>query len=703
MIPNSVTHIDSSAFENCTQLYSLTLSNNLTSIGSSAFKGCSNLISITIPNSVTHIDSSAFECCFSLNNILINEGLISIGSRCFKNCVNIDIITIPYSLLYIGISAFEGCISLENVIVLRDETELTNLGENSFLNCNGCLKIQVPKVVVYEYKNKIYWSDYDNIIIPADINDDIFLDYLSDEHIDLSLNIGEDSLYRISTNCCGIYTFITSANSRIIIYDSDMLVIETIVSQLDLFLNSNNVYYVVIEPLEYLTSGDISVRILNKGIEVFYNLDNNLLSYLHETETHSYKVKLKYNNIQGAGFYKFLLNGVDNNNVIINYNQGSIIMYEDYNRNVVMNKYDNNNLSLVAETYAGENEMIVYLPSNGFYYFDVCIDNNDLFALTINISPLCSYELDLFTLSESSNQCVNVFENSESGDCIDKIILNQSGKFTVHINYGGIILSDIYVVICKVVYNVSNNSYLIDQVYSCILNINNTSAIGNFTLKKGEYFIGYFNKNDGEDVSISFERIISNYGSQYLISDPDCYTEYGSEVRFNNGVYQGNTLTVGFSRFIYLNNSLAIPSQSRLDYEWYSSDDDIASISIYGTLFGKTDGIVKIMAVYKYNPAITFVKQFIVLADTRIEDLINYVYNYTIFDGVGTTFIIELNDTNSYFPQNTLYDFTIMHNEVGGSVSSWGTITINGIGDIVISARSKINSKLVLWIIVHIT
>lgn len=96
------------------------------------------------------------------------------------------------------------------------------------------------------------------------------------------------------------------------------------------------------------------------------------------------------------------------------------------------------------------------------------------------------------------------------------------------------------------------------------------------------------------------------------------------------------------------------------------------------------------MAVFKNDPSITYVKEFNVFSDNRQQDLINYVYNNVTYSYENKTHIIELSDSNSYYPQNTLYNFSIMHDEVNGSVSSWGTVTVNDIGVIVIRSKIKI-------------
>lgn len=71
IIPDRVTKIDNSAFENCTRLETIVIPDGVKTIEYSVFSGCTSLESIVIPDSVIAIDEWAFSYCYNLQSITI--------------------------------------------------------------------------------------------------------------------------------------------------------------------------------------------------------------------------------------------------------------------------------------------------------------------------------------------------------------------------------------------------------------------------------------------------------------------------------------------------------------------------------------------------------------------------------------------------------------------------------------------------------
>ena len=68
-IPEGVTRIGCSAFENCKRLSCVTVPDSVTSIGKEVFLGCTCLHSIAIPAGITSIDKEAFRGCTMLASV----------------------------------------------------------------------------------------------------------------------------------------------------------------------------------------------------------------------------------------------------------------------------------------------------------------------------------------------------------------------------------------------------------------------------------------------------------------------------------------------------------------------------------------------------------------------------------------------------------------------------------------------------------
>lgn len=671
-------------------------------IGSNAFKNQLNLTNIVIPSSVTNIDSSAFENCSYLQSVTLPTNLVSIGTSAFKGCGSLGSITIPSNVQYIDDSAFENCVSLVSVVVERGISNITNLGNSAFAGCSSTLQIIVPQNRVAEYKNKVYWSSYKNKIIPDSTDfDELNLHCLVDDSSDVTLSAGYNELYKLNVECNKSYKFMTSSGIELKVYDEYFDELYTGENTLYAYL-SPGTYYLDVRYNSSTASGTITIdyelRWTHDGERVYYNDEHNLLTHLHETSDGTYFNKLYYINNNGAGFYKFQLNGTYSNNLPIVYDSGTLTIYNDSGRleTQVLNRYPNS--SIMASSDYNQDTMYVYLPRNGYFYINVVMPSDSYESLSLIVSPISSQNINLFNLNENANHLISVINNTDKGDYVETLNVEQTGKFTISYNYNGSSTDNFVFLLVKQNYNSTTNQYSFSTIINKTMNATNNSFTYTGNLEAGKYYIGYLNKNDNSSVVANFVRLVTDSNNQKLLPDPDMFTVYGSEVRFNNGVCRGTNLTVGFTRFIYLDNTLDIRSQSRLDYYWYSSDENVASISDYGTLLGLSPGIVKIMAVYKNDPSVVYVKQFTVLPDTRTEDLVVEISESITYAESGQIYEISLTDTNSPYPLNSLYEWSVVLDESSYSVTvtEWGTFSMSGTGTIVLEGRSKLNPHLVV-------
>lgn len=112
-----VTSINNNAFEGCTKLKKVILSNNVKKIGYRAFSGCESLSEINFPNSLISISMGAFINCTSLNHIELPESIGYIGSYAFLDCKNLNTVTVNGSILEFADEAFDRCINFTSAIV----------------------------------------------------------------------------------------------------------------------------------------------------------------------------------------------------------------------------------------------------------------------------------------------------------------------------------------------------------------------------------------------------------------------------------------------------------------------------------------------------------------------------------------------------------------------------------------------------------
>ena len=159
-IPETVTSINESAFENCENMTSVKISNSVTSINPYAFSGCTLLTSITIPESVTTIANSVFSYCSGLASVILPETITTIGSSSFWCCSRLKSIKIPESVISIDRSAFYGCERLTSMTI---PSAVASIGEDAFRFCSS-----LESFIVAE--NNQNFTAKDDILYTKDFN-----------------------------------------------------------------------------------------------------------------------------------------------------------------------------------------------------------------------------------------------------------------------------------------------------------------------------------------------------------------------------------------------------------------------------------------------------------------------------------------------------------------------------------------------------
>ncbi|MDY2781880.1 MAG: sigma-70 family RNA polymerase sigma factor [Candidatus Pseudoruminococcus sp.] len=184
-----VTGIDPMAFENCSQIKSVTISKNIQSISLdnldntqsyNPFYNCVYMKNIyvdkenkyftsidgvlynkdvtkllfypshksdktyTVPESVTEISFCAFQRNGIVTEITLPKGLKTMKAKAFLDCASLKKINIPSGITKIEWSLFSGCKALTE-ITLPDG--ITEIGLTAFYDCSSIRKITIPKSV----------------------------------------------------------------------------------------------------------------------------------------------------------------------------------------------------------------------------------------------------------------------------------------------------------------------------------------------------------------------------------------------------------------------------------------------------------------------------------------------------------------------------------------------------------------------------
>ena len=529
-------------------------------------------------------------------------------------------------------------------------------------------------------------------------------------------------VYKVNIKCPKSYKFISSALSPLdmTFYDSSF---NEITSITPVMTNSNctgtittylnpGTYYLRVNFVSGSSSGNITTSYQATwpvSLNATFNTNLNILSNLHLTGNNDYHCVVNFNNTYGEKLFKFKLDAGNN----ATYPEGAIKVYTDSTLTNPLDRYSVNGITYPATSNALENELYVFLPEKGTYYIEITLPRNDYASLQFLVSDVDEMSINyLNTLATST--LTNIFSYKTEASYFKKVDISHKSKIKIELNSNTGCFNSTKLFIFKLNkdpgYDIGVNHYSLSSILQVNLTYDEDSYNTTLILDEGTYYIGYTN-NINCSLNLNLRRLINTNVNMdgTLVADPMPNQGYtiGSEVLLNNGSYNNYNITEGFTRCIYLMvDNILLEPNSRLAYDWYSSDDSVAMVTQYGTVLAKSvtsNTNVTIYAILKEDPSVVYRKTFTILNDTLTYSNapINIYTSMTVGAGVYTP--IDLSD--EVVPINILqyYSWSISQ---GGSVDYWGNIYANttSLGDtLYITGNYIYNSRVKIFIDAFVT
>ncbi len=151
-IGDNVETIGESAFENCSKLKKVEVSDSVTTIEKKAFSGCKSLTNIDTGKNTTEIGDYAFAGCTKLKKTKIGNRIVRIGSKAFANCKALTSLTIPKSVKKLGAQFASGDNKMKTLIIKNKNLKKKDINKKAFKGIPATCVIKVPKAKVKAYR-----------------------------------------------------------------------------------------------------------------------------------------------------------------------------------------------------------------------------------------------------------------------------------------------------------------------------------------------------------------------------------------------------------------------------------------------------------------------------------------------------------------------------------------------------------------------
>ena len=155
-----VTGISTYAFYGCKALEAIEIPDYVKlTIGSNAFQNCTSVKSIVISNDCTQIGDYAFSGCTSMESAVIGNGCTQLGKYAFSNCQSLKSFNIGTQMQAIGQEAFYGCSAIEQIISKAQTPPTCGTQALDDINKWTCM-LYVPKGSLAAYQDADQWKGF---------------------------------------------------------------------------------------------------------------------------------------------------------------------------------------------------------------------------------------------------------------------------------------------------------------------------------------------------------------------------------------------------------------------------------------------------------------------------------------------------------------------------------------------------------------
>ena len=161
-LPAGLVEIGDYALQNARFLGGITIPEGVTRIGISAFEDCRSMDSVVFAgNNVEEIGAWAFYNCHSLRSLTLPEGVEEVGLAAFYGCTYLKELTIPSTMKKIADNGFAGCEKIKTMYV--NALVPPTIEAKTFEDVNRATPVFVPKGTLERYQADEYWSEFFNM------------------------------------------------------------------------------------------------------------------------------------------------------------------------------------------------------------------------------------------------------------------------------------------------------------------------------------------------------------------------------------------------------------------------------------------------------------------------------------------------------------------------------------------------------------